>query len=61
MPSQHRIQYVPAKEIAKLLARKGLRLTPDQVADLQAFIDEIGGIDNADADVEMPRELEAAA
>jgi hypothetical protein len=61
MPNQHRIRYVPAEQVAKLLAQKGLRLTPDQVADLQEFIDEISGIDNAGADVEMPSELEAAA
>jgi hypothetical protein len=59
MPNKPRIRYVPAEEIAKLLAQKGLRLTSDQVVDLQEFIDEISGIDNAD--VEMPRELEAAA
>lgn len=61
MPSQHRIQYVPAEEIAKLLARKGLRLTPGQVADLQAFIDEISGIDNAYAAGELIRDWETAA
>ena len=61
MPNKPRIRYVPAEEIAKLLAQKGLRLTSDQVLDLQEFIDEISGIDNAGADVETPSELEAAA
>ena len=59
MPNKPRIRYVPAEEIAKLLAQKGLRLTSDQVLDLQEFIDEISGIDNAD--VQLPSELEAAA
>jgi len=59
MLNKPRIRYVPAEDIAKLLAQKGLRLTSDQVLDLQEFIDEISGIDNAD--VELPRELEAAA
>jgi hypothetical protein len=61
MHSQPRSRYLPAEEIAKLLAQKGLRLTPAMVADLQEFIDEISGIDNADAAVEMPGQLEAAA
>ena len=59
MPNNPRIRYVPAEEIAKLLAQKGLRLTADQVVDLQEFIDEISGIGNAD--IEMPSGLEAAA
>ena len=58
MHGQPRIRDLPAEEIAKL-RQKGPRLTP-AVADLQDFIDEISGIDNADAD-EMPSELEAAA
>lgn len=61
MHSLPRIQDLPAEEIAELLEKQGPEVPASLVADLKVFIDEIGGIDNADAAVEMLSELEAAA
>lgn len=61
MRSPTRIRYLPAEDVAELLAEKGLRLTPSAVADLQAFIDEISGDEAADEVFETPPRLEAAA
>ncbi|MCH5375688.1 MAG: hypothetical protein JJ992_17085 [Planctomycetes bacterium] len=56
-----RIQDLPTDEIIALLARDGSELTPQQVVALQEFVDNIGGIENAFAAVEMLSELEDAA
>jgi hypothetical protein len=56
-----RIQDLPAHDIAELLAEDGNDLSPRQVIALQQFIEDIGGIENAYAAVEMLSELENAA
>ena len=61
MHSLPRIQDLPADEIARLLEQHGQKVPAPLLADLQVFIDEIGGIENAYAAAEMLSELEAAA
>jgi hypothetical protein len=56
-----RIQDLPAHDIADLLADDGNHISPRQVIALQQFIEDIGGIENAYAAVEMLSELEDAA
>jgi hypothetical protein len=60
MPNPLRIQDLPAEEIAELLERRGEKLPAPLVAELKLFIEEIGGLENAYAAVEMLSELEAA-
>jgi hypothetical protein len=58
-----RIKDLPADEIARILGDQ-VQQVPLPLAltvDLQVLIDEIGGIDNAYATVEMLSELETAA
>lgn len=61
MQTPLRIQDLPAEEIAELLERQGQKVPPSLAADLKLFVEEIGGIENANAVVEMLGELEAAA
>jgi len=61
MPDQIRIQDLAAHEIAELLAMEGSDLTEGQAADLRDFIEQIGGIENAYAALEMLSQLEKAA
>ena len=56
-----RIQDLPAEEIAALLARKDKDVTPQQAIALQDFIEDIGGLENARAAVEMLSQLRDAA
>lgn len=61
MSDEIRIQDLSAAEIAELLAEDGNHLNPQQAAALQRFIEDIGGLENAFAAVEMLGELEQAA
>jgi hypothetical protein len=61
MDYELRIQDLTAVEIAELLAEDGSHLTSHQAAALQKFVEDIGGLENAFAAVEMLGELEAAA
>jgi hypothetical protein len=61
MSDSIRIQDLPADEIADLLAEDGNDLSAHQVIALRQFIEDIGGIDNAFAAVQMLSELEDAA
>lgn len=56
-----RIQDLSAAEIADLLAEDGSHLNSQQAAALQRFVEDIGGIENAFAAVEMLGELEQVA
>jgi len=56
-----RIQDLPATKIAELLAMQGSDLTEEQAADLRDFIEQIGGIENAYAALEMLSQLDKAA
>ena len=56
-----RLQDLSAEEIAALLAKKGPKLTAQQVGTLQEFVEGSGGMDNALAAVEMLSELRDAA
>ena len=61
MPDQIRIQDLAADEIAELLAMQGSDLTEEQAADLRDFVEQIGGVENACAAIEMLSQLEKAA
>jgi hypothetical protein len=61
MSDEIRIQDLSAAEIAELLAEDGNHLNTQQAAALQKFIEDIGGLENAFAAVEMLGELEQAA
>ena len=61
MSATIRIQDLPAEEIAALLAKDGKDVTPRQVVALQDFIEDIGGMENASAAVEMLSQLRRAA
>lgn len=61
MSSIIRIQDLPAEEIAALLAKDGSDVSPSQVVALQGFIEDIGGMENACAAVEMLSQLRRAA
>jgi hypothetical protein len=61
MSHEIRIQDLSAAEIAELLAEDGSHLNTEQAAALRKFIEDIGGLENAFAAVEMLGELEQAA
>ena len=61
MPDRIRIQGLPAEEIAALLAKNGNGVSPEQAIALQEFIEDIGGLENACAAVEMLSQLRKAA
>ncbi|MCU0982534.1 MAG: hypothetical protein MUF25_25535 [Pirellulaceae bacterium] len=61
MSYELRIQDLSAAEIAELLAEDGSQLSSQQAAALQRFVEDIGGLENAFAAVEMLGELEEAA
>jgi hypothetical protein len=61
MPGKIHIQDLPADEIAALLAKDGNGVSPEQAAALQEFIEDIGGLENACAAVEMLSQLRDAA
>ena len=61
MSAKLRIQDLPAEEIAALLAQDGNDVSPQQAIALQEFIEDIGGMDNACAAVEMLSNLRDAA
>ena len=61
MPYEIRVQDLSAMEMAEILAAEGSELTADEAAALQKFIEDIGGLENAYAAVEMLGELEQAA
>jgi hypothetical protein len=61
MPAKIRLQDLSAKEIAALLARNDKDVTPQQAIALQDFIEDIGGMDNANAAVEMLSQLRRVA
>ena len=61
MPYEIRVQDLSATEIAEILAADGNDLTADEATALQKFIEDIGGLENALAAVEMLEELEQAA
>jgi hypothetical protein len=61
MPRIIRIQDLPAEEIAALLAKQGNDVSPQQVVALQEFIEDIGGMENACAAVDMLSQLRRAA
>lgn len=56
-----RIQDLAADEIRELLLEEGSELDAQQAAALQAFVAEIGGLENALSAIEMLSELEDAA
>ncbi len=61
MPGKPHIQDLPADEIATLLAKDGNDVSPQQAVALQEFIEDIGGLENACAAVEMWSQLRTAA
>jgi hypothetical protein len=61
MPGKPHIQDLPADEIATLLANDGNNVSPQQAAALREFIEDIGGLENARAAVEMLSQLRDAA
>jgi hypothetical protein len=61
MPSIIRLQDLSAEEIAALLAKSGNDVSPQQAIALQEFIEDIGGMENANAAVEMLSQLRRAA
>ena len=61
MPAKIHIQDLPAEEIAALLAKDGNDVSPQQVVALQEFIEDIGGIEDACAAVDMLSQLRDAA
>lgn len=61
MSARIHIQALPADEIAALLAKDGKDVSPQQAAALQEFIEDIGGLENACAAVEMLSQLRDAA
>ena len=61
MPSIIHIQDLPAEEIAALLAKDGNDVSPQQVVALQEFIEDIGGMEDACAAVDMLSQLRDAA
>ncbi len=61
MSHEIRIQDLTASEIAELLAEDGRPLTRQQAVALRQFVEDIGGVENAFAAVEMLDELERAA
>jgi hypothetical protein len=61
MSAKLRIQDLPAEEIAALLAQDGNDVSPQQAIALQEFIEDIGGMDNACAAIEMLGQIRDAA
>jgi hypothetical protein len=61
MSSIIRIQDLPAEEIAALLAKSDKDVTPQQAVALQDFIEDIGGLENACAAVDILSRLRATA
>ena len=61
MSAKLSIQDLPAEEIAELLAKSDKEVTPKQAKALRDFIEDIGGMDNACAAVEMLGQLRDAA
>lgn len=61
MSDEIRIQDLSAAEIAELLAEDGSHLDTEQAAALQRFVEDIGGLENAFAAVDMLSQLEKAA
>ena len=61
MSAKLRIQDLPAEEIAELLAKSDKEGTRQQAIALRGFIEDIGGMDNACAAVEMLGKLNRAA
>jgi hypothetical protein len=61
MPTIIRIQDLSAKEIAELLAKSDKEVSSQQAVALRDFIEDIGGMDNACAAVEMLSQLRRAA
>ena len=61
MPDHVRIQDLSAREIAALLARSSENVPNEHAGSLRNFINDIGGIENAYAAVEMLSELENTA
>ena len=61
MPTIIRIQDLSAEEIAALLAKSDKDVTPRQAVALREFIEDIGGMKNASAAVEMLGQLRRAA
>ncbi len=61
MAAEIRIQDMTADEIADFLGAEGNYLTEEQAAALHEFIDEVGGLENAYAAVDMLSQLNKAA
>ena len=61
MHEEYRIEDLPADEIAELLADDGTDLSEAQAAGLKLFIEQLGGLENALAAIEMLCEMEKAA
>ena len=61
MSSIIRIQDLPAKEIAALLAKNDTDVTRQQAAAIRDFVEDIGGLENARAAVQMLSQLRDAA
>jgi len=61
MPAKIRIQDLPADEIAALLAKSDKDVTREQAVAIRKFINDIGGLENAYAAVEMLSQLRDAA
>ena len=61
MAATTRVRDLDTVKIARLLSADGDLLTPDEIAALQEFIEDIGGLENASSAVEMLLELERSA
>ena len=61
MPSYSRIDDLPAKELASLIANDTGRLTEEQATAVEDFIRRIGGIENAWLAIDMLNDLEWSA
>lgn len=56
--AQVRLQDLSTQEIAARLLSLGSELRPDDVLAVEQFVEQIGGLENARAAIEMLRELE---
>ena len=56
--TQVRLQDLSTQEIAARLLSLGSELRPDDVLAVEQFVEQIGGLANARAAIEMLRELE---
>ena len=61
MSAKVRIQDLPAEEIAALLARSDTDVTSQQAAAIRDFVEDIGGLENARAAVQMLSQLRNVA